>query len=104
MIKIFSSVFATMSSSQLSTKIKDLQTKCWYYGPISRTDAVGLLSLDGEFLVRDCISSPGAYVLTCRHDDKVLHFRINQIVEKDVEEKVAHYYYQVSLSISLTKW
>ena len=81
--------------SQLSTKIKDLEAKGWYYGPISRTEAVGILHHDGEFLVRDCISCPGAYVLTCRHLDKILHFRINQIIERDVEEKVAHYYYQV---------
>ena len=85
------------SSSQLSNKIRALQSKSWYYGPISRTEAVVILFNDGEFLVRDCISCPGAYVLTCRHADKILHFRINQIIERDVEEKVAHYYYQVNI-------
>ena len=84
--------------NQLQNKVKDLQSKGWFYGPISRTEAVGLLIEDGEFLVRDCISCPGAYVLTCRHFDKILHFRINQIIERDVEEKVTHYYYQVNAS------
>jgi len=87
----------------LSTKIKDLEAKGWYYGPISRTEAVGILHHDGEFLVRDCISCPGAYVLTCRHLDKILHFRINQIIERDVEEKVAHYYYQVIVRVDIHK-
>ena len=82
-------------SQQLNVKIKALQAKSWYYGPVSRTEAVAHLFHDGEFLVRDCISSPGSYVLTCRHESKILHFRINQIIERDVEEKVAHYYYQV---------
>jgi cyclopropane fatty-acyl-phospholipid synthase-like methyltransferase len=89
------------SSSQLSSKIKALQSRSWYYGPISRTEAVVILFNDGEFLVRDCISCPGAYVLTCRHADKILHFRINQIIERDVEEKVAHYYYQVNIKLNL---
>jgi hypothetical protein len=66
--------------SQLQAKIRALQAKAWYYGPVSRTEAVSLLFRDGEFLVRDCISSPGAYVLTCRHDGKILHFRINQVL------------------------
>lgn len=83
--------------SQLQAKVKALQAKSWYYGSISRTEAVGLLFEDGEFLVRDCISSPGSYVLTCRHEAKILHFRINQKIERDFEEKVTHYYYQVRI-------
>lgn len=35
---------------------------------------------DGDFLVRDCSSQPGNYVLTCRSKGQALHFVVNKVV------------------------
>ena len=51
----------------------------WYHGPITRISAeLSVSRSDGDFLVRDCISSPGDYVLTCRWKHQTLHFRMNR--------------------------
>ncbi len=51
----------------------------WYHGPITRIAAeLGVVS-EGDFLLRDCISSPGDLVLTCRWGGQVLHFRLNRV-------------------------
>ena len=63
---------------------EDLWNYVWYHGSISRQLAVDQVANYGDFLVRDCISSPGICVLTCKNiDGKILHFRINNIVEED---------------------
>ena len=60
---------------------QDLVAKDWYNGPITRQAAVGLLEAEGDFMLRDCISIPGDYVLTCMtKDDKVLHFKLNKVL------------------------
>ncbi|PRD30461.1 UNVERIFIED_CONTAM: Bcar3 [Trichonephila clavipes] len=38
------------------------------------------MSEEGDFLIRDCISRPGDYVLTCRWRSASLHFVINKVV------------------------
>ncbi|KFM83457.1 SH2 domain-containing protein 3C, partial [Stegodyphus mimosarum] len=38
------------------------------------------MSEEGDFLIRDCISRPGDYVLTCRWRGTSLHFVINKVV------------------------
>ena len=56
----------------------------WYHGSISRQDAVDQIISSGDYLVRDCISAPGTYVLTCKnYDGKILHFRMNNILQDD---------------------
>lgn len=61
------------------SNVKDLASCDFYHGPISRQVAVSLLESDGDFLIRDCISNPGDYVLTCMADEgKVLHFKLNK--------------------------
>lgn len=62
-------------SSHSSNSSWDLGNFLWYHGPITRINAELSLLHDGDFLVRDCISSPGDYVLTCRWKGQVLHFR-----------------------------
>ena len=55
-----------------------------YHGSISRQAAVDQVTNNGDFLVRDCISAPGTYVLTCKsYEGKVLHFRMNNILQED---------------------
>ena len=56
----------------------------WYHGSISRQDAVDQIINPGDYIVRDCISAPGTYVLTCKnYDGKILHFRMNNILQDD---------------------
>ena len=62
----------------------DLWNYGWYHGSISRQVAVDHVTRKGDFLVRDCISAPGCYVLTCKNNEgKILHFRMNNIVQDD---------------------
>lgn len=64
---------------KMANDVKDLNSHEWYHGPITRQAAVSLLEADGDFLVRDCISNPGDYVLTCMtNGGKVLHFKLNK--------------------------
>ena len=51
------------SSSSLQP---DLSRCPWYHGPTTRIASEMSLARDCDFLVRDCISSPGDYVLTTR--------------------------------------
>ena len=44
----------------------DLSRCPWYHGPTARIASEMSLARDMDFLVRDCISSPGDYVLTTR--------------------------------------
>ncbi|KAJ3604973.1 hypothetical protein NHX12_027024 [Muraenolepis orangiensis] len=46
-----------------------------------------LVQRSGDFLVRDSLTSGGDYVLTCRHDNEVLHFKISKVLVKATETK-----------------
>lgn len=54
----------------------------WYYGPLSREDAVALLSPenDGMFLVRDSTTIGGGYVLCVKEEGKVSNYIIKKIL------------------------
>lgn len=43
---------------------------------------------NGDFLVRDSLTNVGDYVLTCRWDNEVLHFKISKVLVKSSETKV----------------
>ncbi|TRY63028.1 hypothetical protein TCAL_04284, partial [Tigriopus californicus] len=60
-------------------KRKPLDASAWYHGSITRIAAELSLARDGDFLVRDCISAPGNYVLTCRWRGQILNFRMNRV-------------------------
>ncbi|XP_052221241.1 breast cancer anti-estrogen resistance protein 3 homolog isoform X6 [Dreissena polymorpha] len=55
----------------------DLKSKAWYHGSVSRQRAEGLVTKNGDFLIRDCISNPGNFVLSCCWKGGPLHFVIN---------------------------
>ena len=59
----------------------DLKSKAWYHGSISRQHADQIIIKNGDFLVRDCISQPGDFVLTCCWRSVPLHFVINSTVK-----------------------
>ena len=62
----------------------------WYHGPITRIAAeLGVGGADGDFLVRDCISSSGDLVLTCRWGGQALHFRLNRVLSAAAGEQAS---------------
>lgn len=65
---------------ELSLDKTDLRSHAWYYASIPRQRAEELVEKDGDFLVRDCVSQPGNYVLTCMSKGSILHFVINKVM------------------------
>ncbi|XP_068208188.1 breast cancer anti-estrogen resistance protein 3 homolog isoform X3 [Palaemon carinicauda] len=65
---------------ELSLDAGDLRSHAWYHGTIPRVRAEEVVIKEGEFLIRDCISQPGDYVLTCRWSAQTLHFVIQKTV------------------------
>lgn len=64
---------------ELSLDSRDLRSHAWYYSAIPRQRAEEIVEKDGDFLVRDCVSQPGNYVLTCKSKGTILHFVINKV-------------------------
>lgn len=61
---------------------RDLRSHAWYHGCTLRGGRKGAeaeVPNDGDFLVRDCASQPGNYVLTVRWKGQPLHFVINRV-------------------------
>ncbi|XP_055295653.1 breast cancer anti-estrogen resistance protein 3 homolog isoform X3 [Sitodiplosis mosellana] len=65
---------------ELSLDKTDLRSHAWYYASIPRQRAEELVEKEGNFLVRDCVSQPGNYVLTCMTKGSILHFVINKVL------------------------
>ncbi|XP_074027114.1 breast cancer anti-estrogen resistance protein 3 homolog isoform X2 [Leptinotarsa decemlineata] len=65
---------------ELSLDSRDLRSHAWYHGAIPRARAEDIVREEGEFLIRDCTSQPGNYVLTCRTKTHPLHFVINKLI------------------------
>ncbi|VDM47086.1 unnamed protein product [Toxocara canis] len=56
-----------------------LRLECWYHGMVTRVHAESLVRSEGDFLVRDSISSKGDFVLTVFWKGRAIHFQINRI-------------------------
>lgn len=70
--------------SELQADPSELRHWPWYHGSVSRQHAEKTLTYNGDFLVRDCMSQPGDFVLSCCWKSARLHFIINsQVTEKD---------------------
>ncbi|UYV70758.1 BCAR3 [Cordylochernes scorpioides] len=65
---------------ELSLDAADIRSHGWYHGTIPRQRAEVLLQAESEFLVRDCLSRPGDFVLSCRWRGACLHFIVNKVV------------------------
>ncbi|KAG7266208.1 hypothetical protein CRUP_012637 [Coryphaenoides rupestris] len=65
---------------ELKTNSEEPRSHAWYHGAIPRQVAESLVQRDGDFLVRDSLSSPGSYVLTCQWRNAAQHFKINKQV------------------------
>ncbi|XP_052413099.1 SH2 domain-containing protein 3C isoform X1 [Carassius gibelio] len=58
----------------------NLSSHGWYHGRIPWEVSESLLQRDGDFLVRDSLTSLGDYVLTCCWNQKALHFLIHKVL------------------------
>lgn len=65
---------------ELRLSSEDLRSYAWYHGRIPRQVSENLVQRDGDFLVRDSLSSPGNFVLTCQWKNLAQHFKINRTV------------------------
>ncbi|XP_066594093.1 breast cancer anti-estrogen resistance protein 3 homolog isoform X2 [Prorops nasuta] len=77
---------------------RDLRSHAWYHGSTlrgGRKGAEARVPDDGDFLVRDCASQPGNYVLTVRWKSQPLHFVINRVVlQPDTVYERAQYQFE----------
>ncbi|KAM5256307.1 breast cancer anti-estrogen resistance protein 3 isoform 2-T2 [Ctenodactylus gundi] len=65
---------------ELLLSSEDLRSHAWYHGCIPRQVSENLVQRDGDFLVRDSLSSPGNFVLTCQWKNLAQHFKIQRTV------------------------
>ncbi|KAM6963136.1 breast cancer anti-estrogen resistance protein 3 [Aplochiton taeniatus] len=65
---------------ELKMSSEEPRSHAWYHGAIPRQVAESLVQRDGDFLIRDSLSSPGSYVLTCQWRNTAQHFKINRKV------------------------
>ncbi|XP_072841109.2 SH2 domain-containing protein 3C isoform X1 [Pogona vitticeps] len=67
---------------ELKLSSTDLRSHAWYHGRIPREVSESLVQRNGDFLIRDSLTSLGDYVLTCRWRNEPLHFKINKVLVK----------------------
>ncbi|XP_077391706.1 breast cancer anti-estrogen resistance protein 3 isoform X2 [Festucalex cinctus] len=65
---------------ELKMNCEEPRSHAWYHGAIPRQVAENFVQRDGDFLIRDSLSSPGSYVLTCQWRNAAQHFKINKKV------------------------
>ncbi|XP_029300245.1 SH2 domain-containing protein 3C isoform X2 [Cottoperca gobio] len=75
---------------ELKLSAADIRSHGWYHGHIPREVSATLIVRNGDFLVRDSLTSVGDYVLTCRWDNEVMHFKISKVLVKSSETKVQY--------------
>ncbi|KAM9848778.1 breast cancer anti-estrogen resistance protein 3 isoform 2-T2 [Aulostomus maculatus] len=61
---------------ELKMNCEEPRSHAWYHGAIPRQVAENFVQRDGDFLIRDSLSSPGSYVLTCQWRNAAQHFKI----------------------------
>nr|XP_019938155.1 PREDICTED: SH2 domain-containing protein 3C-like isoform X2 [Paralichthys olivaceus] len=75
---------------ELKLSPADIRSHGWYHGHIPREVSETLVLRNGDFLVRDSLTSVGDYVLTCRWNNEVMHFKISKVLVKSNETKVQY--------------
>uniref|UniRef100_A0A3P9QHH9 BCAR3 adaptor protein, NSP family member n=1 Tax=Poecilia reticulata TaxID=8081 RepID=A0A3P9QHH9_POERE len=65
---------------ELKMSSEEPRSHAWYHGAIPRQVAESLVQRDGDFLLRDSLSSPGSFVLTCQWRNAAQHFKISKKV------------------------
>ncbi|XP_075342073.1 breast cancer anti-estrogen resistance protein 3 isoform X1 [Odontesthes bonariensis] len=61
---------------ELKMNCEEPRSHAWYHGAIPRQVAENSVQRDGDFLIRDSLSSPGNCVLTCQWRNAAQHFKI----------------------------
>ncbi|XP_041090242.1 SH2 domain-containing protein 3C-like isoform X3 [Polyodon spathula] len=67
---------------ELKLSSSDPRSHGWYHGRIPREVSETLVVRNGDFLVRDSLTSVGDYVLTSRWNQEALHFKISKVLVK----------------------
>ncbi|XP_042193123.1 SH2 domain-containing protein 3C isoform X1 [Callorhinchus milii] len=67
---------------ELKLSSNDVRSHAWYHGHIPREVSENLVQQNGDFLIRDSLTSVGDYVLTSRWRGDPLHFRISKVLLK----------------------
>ncbi|XP_075472548.1 breast cancer anti-estrogen resistance protein 3 isoform X2 [Ascaphus truei] len=67
---------------ELKLSSEELRSHAWYHGRIPRQVSESWVKRDGDFLIRDSLSSPGNLVLTCQWKNLSQHFKINKVVTR----------------------
>ncbi|XP_077478629.1 SH2 domain-containing protein 3C isoform X2 [Stigmatopora argus] len=75
---------------ELKLNPADIRSHGWYHGHIPREVSETLVQHHGDFLVRDSLVNMSDYVLTCRWDNQVLHFKISKVLVKCSDTKVQY--------------
>ncbi|XP_048856004.1 SH2 domain containing 3Cb isoform X2 [Brienomyrus brachyistius] len=65
---------------ELKRSSDDMSSHGWYHGLMPREVSETLVLRNGDFLIRDSLTSMGDYVLTSRWSHKVLHFVIGKVL------------------------
>ncbi|XP_060763033.1 SH2 domain containing 3Cb [Neoarius graeffei] len=65
---------------ELKLSSHNIQSHGWYHGRIPWEVSESLVLQDGDFLIRDSLTTLGDYVLTCRWNQKPLHFLIGKVL------------------------
>ncbi|KAK5623214.1 hypothetical protein CRENBAI_017792 [Crenichthys baileyi] len=65
---------------ELKLSTEDPRSHAWYHGPLTREVAESQFERDGDFLVRESISAPGEFVLSCLWKNNPQHFKIIKVV------------------------
>lgn len=81
---------------ELLLSSEDLRSHAWYHGRIPRQVSENLMRRDGDFLVRDSLSSPGDFVLTCQWKNLPQHFKIRRTVVR-LSEAYSRVQYQFEM-------
>ncbi|XP_040262610.1 breast cancer anti-estrogen resistance protein 3 isoform X1 [Bufo bufo] len=81
---------------ELKLSSEDLRSHAWYHGRIPRQVSESLVRRDGDFLIRDSLSSPGNFVLTCQWKNLSQHFKINKVIIR-LNEAYSRIQYQFEL-------
>ncbi|KAI1904787.1 hypothetical protein AGOR_G00009280 [Albula goreensis] len=75
---------------ELKLSSSDMRSHGWYHGHIPREVSETLVLRNGDFLIRDSLTSVGDYVLTSRWNHEVLHFKISKVLVKTNESRVQY--------------
>ncbi|XP_010858770.1 PREDICTED: breast cancer anti-estrogen resistance protein 3 isoform X1 [Bison bison bison] len=81
---------------ELLLSSEDLRSHAWYHGRIPRQVSENFMQRDGDFLVRDSLSSPGDFVLTCQWKNLPQHFKIRRTVVR-LSEAYSRVQYQFEM-------